>query len=46
MNYLFSGFAVVWIVLFLFLMRIHQKQKQLTRELESVRQELDQRRSG
>jgi CcmD family protein len=45
MNYLFSAFAVVWIVLFLFLMRIFQKQKQLTKELDAVRQELEQRRS-
>ncbi len=40
MNYLFAGFAVVWMVLFLFIIRIFNKQKQLSRELDAIRQEL------
>jgi len=44
MNYLFAGFTVVWIVLFLFIMRIFNKQKQLSRELDAIRYELEQRK--
>jgi CcmD family protein len=43
MSYLFSAYAVVWIALFAYILSISSKQKELDREMETLRKLLEQK---
>jgi CcmD family protein len=43
MSYLFSAYAVVWIALFAYVLSISSKQKELDREMETLRKLLEQK---
>ena len=38
MPYLFAAFSVVWIVIFLYTLSISRRQRELSREVETLRQ--------
>jgi len=44
MSYLFAAYAVVWIVLFGYVMSISSKQKSLDREMETLKKLLEQKK--
>lgn len=44
MSYLFAAYAVVWIVLFAYVMSISSKQKKLDREMETLKKLLEQKK--
>lgn len=37
LSYLFSAFAVVWILIFYYVYRMSQKQKQLLNDIEQIK---------
>ena len=37
MPYLFAAFSVVWIVIFLYVLSISRRQRELSREVETLR---------
>jgi len=41
MHWLFAGFAVIWIVLFLYLLSLGRKQAALSREIENLKSKLE-----
>lgn len=43
MSYLFAAFSVVWIVVFLYILSLARRQRQLAREVEALRQMMDQK---
>lgn len=43
MRYLFAAFGATWLVLFLYLLSIARRQRTLSREIEMLRQLLQQR---
>jgi CcmD family protein len=43
MPYLFAAFSVVWIVLFLYLLSLSRRHRALSREVEALRQMMEQR---
>jgi CcmD family protein len=46
MSYLFSAFAIVWIVLFLYLLRLAKQGKEIRRDLMALKRELDKKDKG
>ena len=44
MIYLFTAYAVVWILLFAYIISVSSKQKQLDQEIRTLRQILEKRR--
>ena len=44
MPYLFAAFCAVWIVLFLYLLSLSRRQQELSREVEALRQMMEQKR--
>ena len=38
MSYLFAAFSIVWIVIFLYVLSISRRQRELAREVEMLRQ--------
>ena len=46
MPYLFAAFCAVWIVLFLYLLSLSRRQQELSREVEALRQMMEQRGSS
>lgn len=44
MSYLFAAYAVVWIVLFGYVMSISSKQKSLDREISTLKKLLEQKK--
>jgi len=38
MSYLFTAFSIVWIVIFLYVLSISRRQRELAREVETLRQ--------
>ena len=38
MSYLFAAFSIVWIVIFLYVLSISRRQRELSREVEMLRQ--------
>jgi len=44
MPYLFAAFCAVWIVLFLYLLSLSRHQRELSREVEALRQIMEQKR--
>jgi CcmD family protein len=46
MPYLFAAFSVVWIVLFLYLFSLARRHRALSREVEALRQMMEQRGSA
>jgi CcmD family protein len=45
MPYLFAAFCAVWIVLFLYLLSLSRRQRALSREIEALRQMMEQKDS-
>jgi CcmD family protein len=45
-GYIFAAFAIIWIVLFVYVFILTNRQKQLIRELESVKERLKDSRNG
>jgi CcmD family protein len=43
MRYLFAAFCVTWLVLFLYLLSLARRQRSLSREIEMLRDLLQQR---
>ena len=43
MPYLFAAFSVVWIVIFLYAFSISRRQRELAREVETLRQMTEER---
>jgi CcmD family protein len=41
MNYLMAAYIAIWLVLFVYLFSIHSRQRQLQKEVERLRKELD-----
>ena len=37
LSYLFAGFSVVWILIFYYVFRMSQKQKQLLSDIEQIK---------
>lgn len=46
MPYLFAAFCAVWIILFLYLLSLSRRQRTLSREVEVLRQMMEQKGSG
>ncbi len=46
MPYLFAAFCAVWIVLFLYLLSLSRRQQELSREVEALRQMMEQKGSA
>ena len=46
MRYLFFAFCATWLVLFLYLLSIARRQRSLAREIEMLRQMLQQRNAS
>lgn len=46
MPYLFAAFCAVWIVLFLYLLSLSRRQQELSREVEALRQMMEQKGSS
>jgi CcmD family protein len=44
MSYLFTAYAVVWILLFGYVMSISSKQKKLDREVETLKKLIEQKK--
>jgi CcmD family protein len=44
MSYLFTAYLIIWIVLFLYLMSLSQRQKRLDQELETLRRLVAEKR--
>lgn len=44
MSYLFTAYAVVWILLFGYVMGISSKQKKLDREVETLKKLIEQKK--
>ncbi len=44
MSYLFTAYAVVWILLFAYIMSVSGKQKRLDQEIETLRKILEQKK--
>ena len=40
--YLFSGYAVLWTLIFFYIVYLHRKQKELARELEELSEALEE----
>ncbi len=38
MSYLFAAFSIVWIVIFLYVLSVSRRQRELAREVETLRQ--------
>ena len=38
MSYLFAAFSIVWIVIFLYVLSVSRRQRELAREVERLRQ--------
>ena len=45
MPYLFSAFCAIWLVLFLYLLSLSRRHRALAREVEALRQMMEQRSS-
>ncbi len=43
MKYLFAAFCVTWLVLFLYMVSIARRQREIDREIELLRRALEQR---
>lgn len=43
MEYLFVAFSTIWIVLFFYLLSLSRRQRALTREVEALRQMVEQK---
>jgi CcmD family protein len=43
MSYLFAAFSVVWIAVFLYVLSLARRQRQLAREVEALRQMMEQK---
>ncbi len=41
MNYLFAAYAVIWVILALYLFSIHLREKRLAQEIERLKQALE-----
>ncbi len=46
MRYLFAAFSTTWLVLFFYLLSIARRQRSLAREIEMLRQMLQQRNAS
>jgi CcmD family protein len=46
MNYLFSAYAAIWIILAVYLFSIHSREKKLRGEIEHLKQILESRHGG
>lgn len=46
MSYLFAAFAIVWIVLFLYLFRLAKQGKEIRRDLTALRRQLEKGEKG
>ena len=46
MPYLFAAFCAVWIGLFLYLLSLSRRQQELSREVEALRQMMEQKGSS
>jgi CcmD family protein len=44
MPYLFAAFCAVWIVLFLYLLFLSRRHRELAREVDALRQMMEQKR--
>jgi len=44
MTFLFVAYTVVWVVLFLYLLSLSGRQKRIDREIESLRQAIDDKK--
>ena len=42
LTYLFAGYAAIWIVLFAYLFRLRQREKDLHQEIELLRSQLSE----
>ena len=42
MSYLFAGFCVIWLVLYLYVLSVSRRQRTLAREVEALRQQMAQ----
>jgi CcmD family protein len=41
MPYLFAAFCAIWVVLFLYLLSLSRRQRELSREVEALRQMME-----
>lgn len=46
MSYLFAACCVFWLVVFLYTLSLSRRQRALAREVEALRQMMEQRRSS
>jgi CcmD family protein len=45
LGYLFAVYSVIWIVLFVYVLFLLNNQKRLKREIDSLRKELEEKRT-
>ena len=41
LNYLFAAFAAIWIVIFVYLLLIQNKQRRLQKQIDTLRESID-----
>lgn len=46
MTYLFAAFCVTWLVLFLYMVSVARRQREIDREIELLRRAVEQRRDS
>lgn len=46
MGYLFAAFAIVWVVLFLYLFRLAKQGQEIRKELTALRRRLEEEEKG
>ena len=39
--YLFAGYTVIWIALFVYILHLHQREKELRQELEALQDKVE-----
>ncbi|HMV25892.1 CcmD family protein [bacterium] len=44
LGYLFAAFAAIWVLLFYYVQRMNSKQKQMMKDLEALRQIVEEKK--
>ena len=46
LGFLFAGFAIVWVAFFVYVFYMSRREREMRREIEELRRQLEQRQSG
>ncbi|MFH1429608.1 MAG: CcmD family protein [Candidatus Margulisiibacteriota bacterium] len=45
-GYLFAAFAIVWVIIFAYIFILHNKQRSLSRRIETLRAASEEKKAG